>query len=78
MEDVHLDLTVQDRMVWRWTLDGFYSSASAYCAFFEGRVPMRRAKELWAVRARRKVKFFFWIALHGRLWTVEYRKRHGL
>lgn len=25
-----------------------------------------------------KVKFFFWIALHGKLWTVERRHRHGL
>jgi hypothetical protein len=25
-----------------------------------------------------KVKLFFWFALHGRLWTVERRKRHGL
>ena len=25
-----------------------------------------------------KVKFFFWLALHGRLWTVERRKCHGL
>jgi len=25
-----------------------------------------------------KVKIFFWLALHGRLWTAERRKRHGL
>jgi hypothetical protein len=24
-----------------------------------------------------KVKFFFWLALHRRLWTAEYRKRHA-
>lgn len=24
------------------------------------------------------MKFFFWLALHGRLWTAECRKRHGL
>ena len=65
-------------MVSRWTPDGSYSSASAYRAFFEGRVPMRGAKELWVVRCPHKVKFFFWIALHGRLWTAERRKRHGL
>ncbi|XP_066391907.1 uncharacterized protein [Miscanthus floridulus] len=25
-----------------------------------------------------RVKFFFWLALHGRLWTAERRMRHGL
>lgn len=24
------------------------------------------------------MKFFFWLALHGRLWMVEHRARHGL
>jgi hypothetical protein len=36
------------------------------------------AKELWKTKAQPKVKFFFWLALHRRLWTVERRKRHGL
>lgn len=25
-----------------------------------------------------KVKLFFWLALHGRIWTADRRKRHGL
>lgn len=29
-------------------------------------------------KAPPKVKMLFWLALHGRLWTAERRKRHGL
>lgn len=25
-----------------------------------------------------KLKFFFWLGLHGRLWTAKRRRRHGL
>lgn len=36
------------------------------------------ATKLWKAKAPGKVKFFFWLVLHRRLWTVERRKRHGL
>jgi hypothetical protein len=36
------------------------------------------AKHVWRSTVLPKVKFFFWLALHGRLWTAEHRKRHGL
>jgi len=55
-----------------------YSSSSAYQAFFLGRTVMPGARELWRASAPPKVKFFFWIALLGRLWTAERRMCHGL
>lgn len=78
LENVQLRPDEEDKMIWRWTPNASYSSASAYRAFFIGRCTVRGAKELWSVSCPPKVKFFFWIALHGRLWTVERRKRHGL
>lgn len=39
---------------------------------------MAGAVEIWRAVAPPKVKYFFWVALHGRLWTAERRKRHGL
>jgi hypothetical protein len=30
------------------------------------------------LRASPKVRFFFWLALHGRCWTANRRMRHGL
>ncbi|XP_066323044.1 sulfate transporter 2.1-like [Miscanthus floridulus] len=35
-------------------------------------------KFIWRASVTPKVKFFFWLALHGCLWTAEHRKRHGL
>lgn len=78
LEHVNLDDLAEDRMEWRWSSDGQYSSSSAYRAFFSGRTTMRGMNKLWATSAPPKVKFFFWLALHGRLWMVERRKRHGL
>lgn len=36
------------------------------------------ARELWRTRAPPKVKMFFWLALHRRLWMAARRKRHDL
>jgi hypothetical protein len=58
--------------------DGEYTSSSAYRAFFNGRTSLTGAREVWRMSIPPKVKFFFWLALHGRLWTAERRMRHGL
>lgn len=73
-----LDPLVPDRFIWRWTADGLYSASSAYRAFFVGHTSLPGARELWRASAPPKIKFFFWLALHGRLWTAERRMRHGL
>lgn len=39
---------------------------------------LRGAKEVWRAQVPPKVKFFFWVTIHGRLWMAERRKRHGL
>jgi hypothetical protein len=39
---------------------------------------MLGAKELWKASALLKVKLFFWLALHGRIWRADRRKRRGL
>jgi hypothetical protein len=36
------------------------------------------AKEDWRATIPPKVKFFFWLTLHGCLWTAKWRKRHGV
>jgi hypothetical protein len=78
LESVQLQPLVSDRFVWRWTPDGYYSASSAYRFFFVGMSSLLGAKELWKASAPSKVKFFFWLALHGRIWTAERRMRHGL
>jgi hypothetical protein len=69
---------VPDRFIWRWTVNGKYSAFSAYRSFFIGMSTMIGAKQLWKVKVPPKVKLFFWITLHSRLWTAERRWRHGL
>jgi hypothetical protein len=76
--EVQLDPSIPDRMVWKWTPDVAYSTSSTYQAFFVGRVHLTRTIELWKASSPPKVKFFFWEAMHGRLWTVERRRRHRL
>jgi hypothetical protein len=78
MQNVVLNPLQADRFVWRWSPDGKYSASSTYCAFFNGSTSLLGAKELWRAKVPPKVKFFFWLALHRRLWTAERRKRHGL
>jgi hypothetical protein len=59
-------------------VDGRYSASSAYRAFFAGSTALLGAKELWKTKAPARVKFFFWLVLHRRLWTAARRNRHGL
>jgi hypothetical protein len=78
LRDVTLDPLVSDRFVWKWSPGRKYLASSAYRAFFFGSMKLHGAKELWRVKAPPRVKFFFWLTLHWRLWTAEHRKRHGL
>jgi hypothetical protein len=78
LENVQLRPLEADRFVWRWTTDGQYSVSSAYRAFFTGWMTLLGSRELWRANVPPKVKFFFWLALHGRLWTAERQKQHGL
>jgi hypothetical protein len=67
-----------DRFVWRWTTDGQYSVSLAYRAFFTGWTTSLGSREMWRANVPPKSKLFFWLALHGLLWTAEHRKRHDL
>ena len=78
LRQVQLNPLASDRFIWKWSTDGSYSASSAYRAFFYGSIELPGARELWRVKAPPRVKFFFWLALHRRLWTAERRKRHGL
>lgn len=78
IRDLVLHPLQEDRFVWRWTPDGKYSASSAYRAYFAGSASLLGAKELWQTKAPPRVKIFFWIALHRRLWTAHRRMRHGL
>ena len=78
MRSVTLQPMQPDRFVWKWSPDANFSVSSTYGAFFAGSTLLLGAKELWRVKAPPRVKLFFWLALHRRLWTFARRKWHGL
>jgi len=77
LRGVVLDSMQADRFVWKWSPDGKYSASSSYRAS-NGCTSLLGAAELWKTKPSPRVKFFFWLALHRRLWTAERRKRYGL
>jgi hypothetical protein len=68
----------QDRMVWRWTLDGGFTVRSAYRALHLGSHPIPGCIRVWEVWAPLRVKLFLWLAIRRRQWTADRRRRHGL
>jgi hypothetical protein len=67
-----------DTFIWTLTADNNYSVASAYGAMFLGSSSPVGAKQLWKTAAPPRVRFFYWLVMHGRCWTVDRRYRHGL
>ena len=54
-----------DTFTWRLTADRSYSAASVYGAMFLGSSPVLGAKQIWKTPAPPKVRFFFWLTMHG-------------
>jgi hypothetical protein len=51
-----------DKLVWRWTASGVYTTQSAYLATFQGATSCRAWKLIWRLWAPLRVKFFNWLA----------------
>lgn len=47
-------------------------------AMFAGSRTPLGTKLIWKTAAPPRVRFFFWLVLHGRCWTASRRHRHGL
>jgi hypothetical protein len=79
--DLLLDFALtetRDRFIWKWTASGEFSSGSAYRALFFGWSPLLGASHLWKTQAPSRVRFFGWLVLHGRCWTSDGLRHHGL
>lgn len=64
--------------IWRWSSNQRYSATSAYGAMFLGSSAPFGAGMIWNSRAPPKVRYFFWLVLHGKCWTANRLMRHGL
>jgi hypothetical protein len=58
LQGVHLSPGIADRLDWRWSGNGSYSSRSAYAALFLGQAAVLGAKEPWKTKASNKCWFF--------------------
>uniref|UniRef100_A0A8R7UEH6 Reverse transcriptase zinc-binding domain-containing protein n=1 Tax=Triticum urartu TaxID=4572 RepID=A0A8R7UEH6_TRIUA len=71
LQEIHLDGLVEDDIVWKHTLSGHYSAASAYKAQFLVMVLSPMDQMVWKVWAPSKVKFFASLAIQDRIWTAD-------
>jgi hypothetical protein len=65
-------------ILWSWSVDGVYSSKSAYTAFFAGRSRAITAAQVWRSRAPYGCRFFAWIVSRDRCWTADRLERWRL
>ena len=77
LHEVHLDELSEDDILWKHSVSGHYSAASAYKAQFLGLVLSPMDKMVWKVWAPPKVKFFAWLALQDRIWTADRLAKRG-
>lgn len=70
--------TQSDTFSWRLMAEQNYSVASAYGAMFFGSSTPLGAKQIWKTSTSPRVKFFFWLVMHGRCWIADRRFHHGL
>jgi hypothetical protein len=67
-----------DKFIWRWSANQQYLASSAYHAFFHGQCGIPGAKELAKTRVVPTSKFFTWLALLDRCWTLDRLHCHHL
>uniref|UniRef100_A0ACD5T8Q2 Uncharacterized protein n=1 Tax=Avena sativa TaxID=4498 RepID=A0ACD5T8Q2_AVESA len=73
---IHED--VQDSFRWKFATDGSFLTRSTYLACFAGRTALPAATQVWSTSTPLKYKFFGWLAIQNRCWTVERLQRRGL
>jgi hypothetical protein len=71
VQQIHLDATREDTVVWRWTADGEYTAQSAYLIQFEGTFCKLRITPIWKAKAAPKCRFFAWTLLHKKILTAN-------
>jgi hypothetical protein len=78
VQGMTLLLNTPNKFIWRWLPSKQYSSSSAYRAFFHEQCSLFSAKELAKTSVPPRCKFFLWLVLLDRCWTVARPHRHNL
>ena len=77
LQGTQLRSDVEDDITWKFEANGEYSASSAYRAQFLGSTSTTMNKTVWKVWAPPKVKFFSWLAIQNRIWTVDRLEKRG-
>ena len=77
IQQLTLDDSREDTIVWNLTPGGEYSAKSAYKAQFLGSTSSDMKRLVWKVWTPPKIKFFAWLALQNRIWTADRLARRG-
>jgi hypothetical protein len=67
----------QDKMIWRHSADGQFSTSSAYVLFFAANIRFPCASAIWKSKATPHCKFFMWLVVHWRCLTSDNLQRRG-
>jgi len=66
-----LRLHTQDEIAWKFSESGQFLTSSAYLAQFLGSISTNLNEIIWSAWAPPKCKFFSWLAVQDRIWTVD-------
>jgi hypothetical protein len=66
-----------DKVIWRLSADGRYTTKSMYYAQFIGSHADYDWNRIWKSKVEPTCRFFMWLLLHNRLWTTDRITRHG-
>lgn len=67
-----------DKLVWRWSSDGLFSTSSAYLALQQGSQAIPGCIQIWETWAPPRVKLFLWLSIRRSQWTADRRRKRGL
>jgi hypothetical protein len=74
---IHLNHEEDDKLIWKFSADGCFSTSSAYNLFFAANIHFSCAKAIWKSKAPPRCKFFMWLAVHRRCLTADNLERRG-
>lgn len=77
IHEVHINIEEVDKIRWRWTSDGEYSTKSAYLAQFHGSFAKLKLSPVWKAKTEPKCRFFAWTLLHNKILTANNLQKRG-
>jgi len=77
VQQVSLNPLLQDEINWKFTTSKEYTARAAYQAQFIGYMSTNFDKIIWKVCPPPQCKFFSWLAVQDRLWTVDRLSARG-